>query len=235
VTDGPIDPPTAPVSDDGLDEALDRVFAAAQAHLAVVRSGAAEDAVERTYRELNEASAAYDELMFDTYDEVTPWQADHLVDDDALDRELTGDGMTIAVRQRRDYLVPDVAALLTAGTQARREQGALADVDVDGLDPHTPVEDVGAAVYELFQKAGGSLTGLDVPELEARNGVLMVNAVAVPLDFTDDPGTGEADLPFVVVPDHAMLLRIDEEMVDGDGDDESDNDEGGDGRAGDGT
>jgi hypothetical protein len=120
--------------------------------------------------------------------------------------------MTIAVRQRRDYVVPDVEALLSAGTAARRTHGMTGD-EVEGIETDHEVTDVGEAVYELLQTAGGSLSGLDVPELEARNGVLMVNAVAVPLEFTDDPGSGEADLPFVCVPDSRMLLRIDEEMI----------------------
>ena len=198
---------------DELDAALARVFEAARAHLAAVRSGADDEVVEAAYRVFNNASAAYDELLFETYDEVTPWQVDTLDESDFDESELAGDGMTIAVRQRRDYIVPDVAALLTAGTVARRAQGFNADADVEGIEPDLEVTDVGEAVYELLQAAGGSLTGLDVEYLEARNGVLMVNAVAVPLEFTDDPGTGEADLPFVCVPDNRMLLRIDEEMI----------------------
>jgi hypothetical protein len=190
-----------------------------------VRGGADDEVVEAAYRVFNNASAAYDELLFETYDEVTPWQVDTLDDTDFSESELSGDGMTIAVRQRRDYLVPDIEALLTAGTAARKAQGLTGDHEVEGIETDHEVTDVGEAVYELLQNAGGSLSGLDVPELEARNGVLMVNAVAVPLEFGDDPGPGEADLPFVCVPDSRMLLRIDEEMVtDGDESDEDDED-----------
>lgn len=197
---------------DELDAALARAFEAARAHLAAVRAGADDEVVEAAYRVFNNASAAYDELLFETYDEVTPWQVDALDENDFTDAELSGDGMTIAVRQRRDYVVPDVEALLSAGTAARRTHGMTGD-EVEGIETDHEVTDVGEAVYELLQTAGGSLSGLDVPELEARNGVLMVNAVAVPLEFTDDPGSGEADLPFVCVPDSRMLLRIDEEMI----------------------
>jgi hypothetical protein len=204
---------TTDLGTDELDAALARTFEAARAHLAAVRAGADDEVVEAAYRVFNNASAAYDELLFETYDEVTPWQVDTLDENDFEDTELAGDGMTIAVRQRRDYIVPDVAALLAAGTAARRSQGFAADSDVEGLDGDHDVTDVGEAVYELLQAAAGSLTGLDVEELEARNGVLMVNAVAMPLEFSDDPGTGEADLPFVCVPDSRMLLRIDEEMI----------------------
>jgi hypothetical protein len=209
---------------DELDAALARAFEAARAHLAAVRAGADDEVVEAAYRVFNNASAAYDELLFETYDEVTPWQVDALDENDFTDAELSGDGMTIAVRQRRDYVVPDVEALLSAGTAARRTHGMTGD-EVEGIETDHEVTDVGEAVYELLQNAGGSLSGLDVPELEARNGVLMVNAVAVPLEFGDDPGPGEADLPFVCVPDSRMLLRIDEEMVtDGDESDEDDED-----------
>ena len=210
---------------DELDAALARAFEAARAHLSAVRGGADDEVVEAAYRVFNNASAAYDELLFETYDEVTPWQVDTLDDTDFSESELSGDGMTIAVRQRRDYLVPDVEALLTAGTAARKAQGLTGEHEVEGIESDHEVTDVGEAVYELLQNAGGSLSGLDVPELEARNGVLMVNAVAVPLEFADDPGPGEADLPFVCVPDSRMLLRIDEEMIsDGQDDDEDDGD-----------
>ena len=205
---------------DELDAALARTFEAARAHLAAVRAGADDEVVEAAYRVFNNASAAYDELLFETYDEVTPWQADTLEEADFEESELSGDGMTIAVRQRRDYVVPDIAALLAAGTAARQTQGFAADADVEGIDHSHEVTEVGEAVYELLQAAGGSLGGLDVDELEARNGVLMVNAVAVPLEFTDDPGPGEADLPFHCVPDTRILLRIDEEMIGGDTEDD---------------
>jgi hypothetical protein len=206
---------------DELDAALARVFDAARAHLATVRAGADDDAVEAAYLVFNNASAAYDELLFETYDEVTPWQVDTLAESDLDESELAGDGMTIAVRQRRDYTVPDVEALLAAGTAARRVHGYNQDADVEGIDADHEVTEVGEAVYELLQATGGSLAGLDVPELEARNGVLMVNAVAVPLEFSDDPGSGEGDLPFVCIPDSRMLLRIDEEIIGGGGDDEA--------------
>jgi hypothetical protein len=197
---------------DELDAALARTFEAARAHLAAVRAGADDEVVEAAYRVFNNASAAYDELLFETYDEVTPWQVDTLDETDLEDTELTGDGMVIAVRQRRDYVVPDVAALLAAGTEARRSQG-LSGEDIEGFEADHEVTDVGEAVYELLQASGGGLNALDVDQLEARNGVVMVNAVAVPLEFADDPGPGEADLPFVCVPDSRMLLRIDEEII----------------------
>lgn len=221
---------TDPV-DDGLDTALEQVIAAARLHLDAVRAGAEDPIVEAAYRELNNASSAYDELLFETYDEVTPWQADSLAALD-LDRDgrlgaspvpggnlptvdslVMGDGMVIAVRQRRDFVVSDLAALLQAGTRARAAQGSAADADDEGFDATAPVSEVGEAVYELVQAAGGALTGLDVAELEAGNGVLMVNAVNTVLDLSGDPGAGEDDLPFVCGPGTRMLLRIDEEIL----------------------
>ncbi|MDQ1674891.1 MAG: hypothetical protein QOC93_35 [Actinomycetota bacterium] len=211
---------------DELDAALARAFEAARAHLTAVRGGADDEVVEAAYRVFNNASAAYDELLFETYDEVTPWQVDTLDDTDFAESELSGDGMTIAVRQRRDYLVPDVSALIAAGTAARRAQGLTGNHEVEGIETDHEVTEVGEAVYELLQAAGGSMSGLDVPELELRNGVLMVNSVALPLEFSDDPGPGEADLPFVCVPDSRMLLRIDEEMISDDGDEAEDDTDG---------
>ena len=68
------------------------------------------------------------------------------------------------MRQRRDYRVPSVAALLRAAEAARRD--AARRTTRSG-----PVETVGEAVLELLQAGDGSLGALDVPELEPLDGV----------------------------------------------------------------
>ena len=70
----------------------------------------------------------------------------------------------ISVRQRRDYRVPSVAALLRVAEAARRS--AVPEDEEAG-----PVESVGEAVLELLQAGDGSLASLDIPELEPLDGL----------------------------------------------------------------
>src|SRR3954471_868398 len=115
-----------------LDAAFERVITAARDHLAAVRAAdgrADDDEVWRAYVELNNASFEYDELLLDAFGEVTPWDVDP-IDPDEADRQL-GVGIdpgvdddpyqhVVSVRQRRDYRVPSVSALLRLAESARR-------------------------------------------------------------------------------------------------------------------
>ena len=83
----------------------------------------------------------------------------------------------VSVRQRRDYRVPSVAALIKAATTARRD----AMDGEEGADD--PVESVGEAVLELLQSGDGSLAALDVPELEPLDGLVAVVEVDDALDL----------------------------------------------------
>ena len=199
-----------------LDAALERVVEAARAHLAAVKTAAGaidDDDVWQAYVDLNNASFAYDEKLLDAYGEVTPWDVE-AIDPEQADQRLGllggPDGGTagdpyervVSVRQRRDYRVPSVSALLRVAETARRS--SLPD-DEDT----SPVESVGEAVLELLQAGDGSLAALDVPELEPLDGLLTVTEVAEPLDleaYDDADGAG----PFA--PNDADLLvgRLDE-------------------------
>ena len=108
-----------------LDAALDQVFDAARAHLAAVKAAQGrvdDDQVWQSYVNLNNTSFAYDEQLLDTFGEVTPWDVESIDPDEADARfgmsgeELAGVvdpyPQVISVRQRRDYRVPSVAALL---------------------------------------------------------------------------------------------------------------------------
>src|SRR5437764_9000732 len=162
-----------PMSDDQfaqLDAALEKVVAAARAHLAAVKSAEGridDDGVWRAYVELNNASFEYDELLLDAFGEVTPWDVDAIDPEDA-DRQLgVGlDGGTaddpyehvVSVRQRRDYKVPSLSALLRIAESARR---AAPHGEGEAV---TPVETVGEAVLELMQAGDGSLGARAIPE-----------------------------------------------------------------------
>src|SRR4051812_48349908 len=157
-----------------LDAALDEVVAAARAHLEAVKAAEGridDDAVWQAYVTLNNASFAYDEKLLDAYGEVTPWDVESIDPDEADQRfGLNAGGLdggepvdaypqVISVRQRRDYRVPSVSALVRAA-EAARAAAVPEDEDPD------PVESVGEAVLELLQAGDGSLASLDVPEME---------------------------------------------------------------------
>lgn len=197
-----------------LDAALERVIDAARRHLAAVRAAQGrvdDDDVWQAYVELNNASFAYDEQLLDAFGEVTPWDVES-IDPDQADAHFgtAGEGdepgdphpQVISVRQRRDYRVPSVSALIRAAEAARRE-GTPAE------DEPAPVEGVGEAVLELLQSGDGSLSALDVPELEPLDGVVMVSEVGTPVDleaFDDDDPAG----PFQPAADDRLVGRLDE-------------------------
>ncbi|GIJ46590.1 hypothetical protein Val02_34760 [Virgisporangium aliadipatigenens] len=201
-----------------LDTAFERVITAARDHLAAVRAAdgrADDDEVWRAYVELNNASFEYDELLLDAFGEVTPWDVDP-IDPDEADRQF-GVGLggvdgnepedphehVISVRQRRDYRIPSVTALLRLAETARRTTAQGGD------EPITPVETVGEAVLELMQAGDVSLSALDIPELESLDGVVVVAEVGKPLDpeaFDDADGTG----PFGLETGDRLVDRLDE-------------------------
>jgi hypothetical protein len=201
--------------DGHLDTALEDVITAMRAHLAAVKAADGridDDGVWTAYVELNNASYAYDDLLLDAYGEVTPWDVD-LIDPELADSKLGslsgGEvpddpySQVVSLRQRRDYRVPSVAALISAATAARRE----AMGDDEGADD--PVESVGEAVLELLQSGDGSLAALDVPELEPLDGLVAVVEVEIALDlasFDEADGAG----PFALERPARLVGRLDE-------------------------
>ncbi len=206
--------------DSELDGALEQVVTAARAHLAAVKAagGALENAeVWRTYVALNNASHAYDQLLLDRYGEVTPWETEEIdLSAAQANAGLYAAGLgeaddpyptVISVRQRRDYRVPSVSALLRVAQETARR--ARADEGDDVELPST----VGEAVLELVQAGDGSLSALDVPELEPLEGVVTVTEVAEPLDLESLADDDEAD-PFQTGPDDQLVGRLDEHPLD---------------------
>src|SRR5688572_1515647 len=200
-----------------LDEALERVFEAARAHLTAVKAAEGridDDDVWQAYVTLNNASFAYDERLLDAFGEVTPWDVESIDPDEAdqrfglgvdgFDTETSTDPypQVLSVRQRRDYRVPSVSALLRVAEAARR--GSVPEDEDPG-----PVESVGEAVLELLQAGDGSLASLDVPELEPLDGLLTVSEITTPLDldaFEDSDGDG----PFAPREGDLLVGRLDE-------------------------
>jgi len=69
--------------------ALDRLVAALEGHLAAAQQRRSEldPGVERAYRALAEAFEAYDEALYDAFDEVTPFVLYDDMEDDREDSE----------------------------------------------------------------------------------------------------------------------------------------------------
>ncbi len=203
-----------------LETALDRVYAAAKAHLraVVAADGRVDDeSVWQAYVELSNASYDYDGLLLDQYDEVTPWNVPNPAEADrqfgvaavqAGDEERDDPyGPVVSVRQRRDYRVPSVAALLKVAEVART---ASPEVDLDDdEDAGGPIDSVSEAVLELLQAGDGSLGALDIPELEPLDGIVAVVETREPLDIDEFDET-DAVGPFQVAAADKLVGRLDE-------------------------
>lgn len=108
--------------------AVEAVKAALDRHLAAVehRTGEDDPAVYQAFEALASAAEAYDELLYDTYDEVTPFEVplgDTLPEYDGPEQPGA-----ISVLIRRDYTVGDPQRLVqqaerVADTDAGREGG----------------------------------------------------------------------------------------------------------------
>ncbi len=177
-----------------LDTALEQVIDAARRHLAAVKAADGrvdDDEVWQSYVSLNNLSFEYDELLMDTFGEVTPWDVDPIDPEDADEQYGVGLGgvdgaeppdrqpVTVSVRQRRDYLVPSVAALLRVAEAARRAQPSGVPA-APGADDE--LRDAGDAVTELLATGDGSLSSLDIPELEPLAGVTVLCETEAPID-----------------------------------------------------
>lgn len=193
-------------------EALEQVIAAARAHLAAVQAAEGDiddEQVWQTYVALNNASYEYDQLLLDTYGEVTPWDVERIDPGQAQESsaaDATGASAAdpypavLSVRQRRDYRVPSVAALLSVATEA---MSAGPDDDIGA--PETVAE----AVLGLVQAGNGSLASLDIPVLEPLDGVVTVAEVAQPLDLVASGEAEDAQL-HAFGPDDRVVGRLEE-------------------------
>ncbi|WP_018350407.1 hypothetical protein [Longispora albida] len=200
-----------------LEAALEKVVTAARVHLKAVQAADGkpdDDAVWAAYVALNNAAVAYDDEMLASFGEVTPWDVQP-IDPDAADAEFAAvtierdaEPVLIAVRQRRDYLVPNAAALLKAAQRLRQD-----------TQDTTDVESVGEAVLELLQAGDGSLAPLDIPELEPLEGVVTVSEIQAAVDLDAGPEDDVNSL-FAPAPTEKLVGRFDEHPYEEDEDED---------------
>ncbi|MFJ4714565.1 hypothetical protein [Streptomyces sp. NPDC088785] len=125
--------------------AAEAVKAALDRHLAAVerRSGEDDPAVYEAFNELAAAAEEYDELLYDRYDEVTPFEIPG--GDDSLP-PYTGpeEPNALSVLIRRDYAVVEPQRLLA-------QAGRIADIEAGpDTDPDSAGRGVHAALGVLF-------------------------------------------------------------------------------------
>ncbi|MET9889849.1 hypothetical protein ABZZ47_06480 [Streptomyces sp. NPDC006465] len=197
--------------------AAEAVKTALDRHLAAVerRTGDDDPAVYEAFNELAAAAEEYDELLYDRYDEVTPFEIPG--SDDTLP-PYTGpeEPNALSVVIRRDYSVVEPQRLLA---QAQRVEA---------------VEEDGATATEGFDAASGTVHGalgvlfgeFEPDEIASRHkefgleegdSTLWVTAADEPAD----PGEW-LEAPFESIDPHRVVCRFDVSAV---FDDESDDDD----------
>ncbi|MFI2643559.1 hypothetical protein [Streptomyces sp. NPDC018610] len=201
--------------------AAEAVKTALDRHLAAVerRSGEDDPAVYEAFNALAAAAEAYDELLYDRYDEVTPFE---IPGDDSLP-PYTGpeEPNAVSVLIRRDYAVAEPQRLLA---QAQRVEAA--DVEAG--------TGIGSGAPGTVHGALGTLFGEFEPDeiasrhkefgLEEGDSTLWVTASDEPAD----PGDW-LEAPFEHVDPQQVVCRFDVSTVfDDDLDDDEDDDEDGD-------
>ncbi|MEV4443037.1 hypothetical protein AB0K09_29300 [Streptomyces sp. NPDC049577] len=206
--------------------AAEAVKAALDRHLEAVerRSGEDDPAVYAAFNELAAAAEAYDELLYDSYDEVTPF-------------EIPGDGSlpayagpeepsALSVLIRRDYAVVEPQRLLA---QAQRVADLDPDADPDaaaaddsGNGPGHAGSSVHAAVGVLFGEYEPDEIASRHKEfgLEEGDSTLWVTAV----DDLADPGEWLSD-PFDQTDPQRVICRFDVSAVFDEGDEPDEDDE----------
>jgi hypothetical protein len=198
--------------------AAEAVKAALDRHLAAVerRSGEDDPAVYEAFNQLAAAAEAYDELLYDRYDEVTPFE---IPGDDTLP-PYTGpeEPHAISVLIRRDYTVAEPRRLLS---QAQRVEAA--DVETG--------TGIGEGATGSLHGALGVLFGEYEPDeiasrhrefgLEEGDSTLWVTAA----DEAADPGEW-LEAPFDHVDPEQVVCRFDVSAVfDDDADDDDADDD----------
>ncbi|WP_306319286.1 MULTISPECIES: hypothetical protein [unclassified Streptomyces] len=202
--------------------AAEAVKAALDAHLAAVerRSGEDDPAVYEAFNELAAAAEEYDELLYDRYDEVTPFEIPG--GEDSLPPYAgPEEPNALSVLIRRDYAVVEPQRLLAqAGRVA--DLDADADVDADSESVNGAGSSVHAALGVLFGEFEPDEIASRHKEfgLEEGDSTLWVTASDEPAD----PGDW-LEGPFEQVDPQRVVCRFDVSAVFDDEDGAADFDE----------
>ncbi len=177
---------------EALKAAIDRHLEACTA-----RTGENDPIVQGAYERLRDAAQIYDDALFESYDEVTPFVLAEPSGHREVEVAFGEEPETLTLLLRRDYDVVDLDALLAAGSEAK--------VAGNGSEPEDDDEDEHAAtaVFDLFRAYG-------VDGLAARAEEFGLEPVGGTLWVVDEI-EGELDTdPFDGVDDEHVRLRVDE-------------------------
>ncbi|AGJ53975.1 hypothetical protein DLE01_27070 [Streptomyces sp. FT05W] len=198
--------------------AADAVKTALDRHLQAVerRTGDDDPAVYDAFNALAAAAEVYDELLYDRYDEVTPFEIP-AAEDSLPPYAGPEEPHAVSVLIRRDYAVAEPARLLA---QAQR----LAELDPDGQDGEAAA--AGAGVHAALGVVFGEYEADEIASrhaefgLEEGDSTLWVSAA----DELPEPGEwlaapfDEADPALVVCRFDASSVFDEEDDLDGDPD-----------------
>jgi hypothetical protein len=139
-------PPEVRAAAEQLKSAIDRHLEACAAKV-----GEEDPTVQAAYDLLREAAEAYDDVLFDAYEEVTPFEFSQGPLFEASEVDDPGVPARVSVLSRRDFAVRSAADLVAAGRDILREEGEdeedLTAVDALALhlDAHGVDETVAAS------------------------------------------------------------------------------------------
>jgi len=189
---------------EAVKQALDRHLAAVEA-----RSGEQDLTVQDAYDALHDLAADYDDLLFETYDEVTPFA--FIQPEDVPAAGAAGapgdpepDRVTLLARWDLDVTEPDV--LLEAGREAVREElrgDEVAEAVADGVEAQ--VTSTSRAIYQVLH--AGGLAGL--VERAEDLGLRPRGATTWVLESDRSEGDWMA-APFAGVDEARLVYRFDE-------------------------
>jgi hypothetical protein len=181
--------------------AAEALKAAIDRHLAASadKSGEEDPKVQQAYEALREAAETYDDVLFDAYDEVTPFEFSRgpiYETAEVADERMPS---RVSVFQRRDFAVRSADDLLAAGAAVLRDEGA--EDEVGDLTP------AGALALHLDLRGLDATTeAADDLGLHWLGGTMWV----VDQDVEDDSLT---NAPFAVVDESRLLHRLDEDVI----------------------
>jgi hypothetical protein len=183
--------------------AAEAVKTALDRHLAAVegRSGEDDPAVYEAFNQLAAAAEVYDELLYDRYDEVTPFEIPGT--DDSLP-PYTGpeEPNAVSVLIRRDYAVAEPQRLLA---QAQRVEAAVGDGT--GTEASATIHGALGILFDEFE-ADEIASRPKEFGLEEGDSTLWVTAA----DETADPGAW-LEAPFEGVDPQRVVCRFDVSAV----------------------
>lgn len=197
---------------DTIHPLLEDLVTALHGHLSACarRLGENDVEVQVAYETLRRTAQAYDDALFDAYDEVTPFEFTP-ARSDAEPAELA-EGSRFGVLLRRDYIIDDAPALLRAGRVAYAEVWPE-----EAGHAVTEVADAGQAVYQLLHAHG--VDGLAGQADEA--GLLPIGGTLWLQGIAEEDETLE-DEPFSVADEELVVYRVDEMYEDDEASDDDD-------------